>query len=256
MLEKQRLLLLPGFGEDERIFRNVINYFGAYDVEVLDYSDVLPFFSYKSIQLQSFIEAIIKSYDISAKDILIGHSLGGFIAHHIRQRVGCPICMHSSFTDPAKIKVLIGNKFLIKKTIRNGLFRSSMFKKGARLLHSADASKEDMEHVLEKLGNYGSANILKLVYLFFNRKKRFLNWLRSNPDYDFLPNLIIHPKSDNIVNPPDEDYFEVNGNHFSISTHPQQSIFIISNWLRELQQQSKIQPFSFKSERSPLKVAG
>ena len=255
MIEKQRLLLLPGFGEDERIFRNIISYFGAYNVEVLDYTNVLPFFSYKSIHLESFIKSIIRFYAISDRDILIGHSLGGFIAHHIRQKTGSPICMHSSFTHPSKIKILISNKLLVKKTVLNGLFNSLAFRKGAKLLHSTSASKRDMEYVIEKLNSYGNANILKLVYLFFNRKKRILNWLRSRPAYDFSPNLIIHPKNDNIVNPPDEDYFEVNGDHFSIATHPQQSIFIISNWLRELQQQTKIQPFQFQKEHSSLKVA-
>ena len=256
MLKNQRLLLLPGFGEDERIFRNIIVYFGNYDVEVLDYNDVLPSFSYKSIHLQQFIESIINFYDISDRDILIGHSLGGFIAHRIRQEVGCPICMHGSFTHPSKIKVLIGNKFIIKKAIMNGLFSSLAFKKVAKWLHLTSDSKEDMDYVIENLKNYGKRNILKLIYLFFNRKKRFLNWLRTNPGYDFSPNLIIHPKKDNIVNPPDEDYFEVDGDHFSISTHPQQSILIIMNWLRELQQQPKIQLYSFSSEISPLKAVG
>ena len=256
MLKKQRLLLIPGFGEDERIFRNVINYFGNYDVEILDYNSVLRRFSYKSIRLEKFIKAIIEYYSISERDIIIGHSLGGFIAHYIRQEVGCPICMHSSFTDPSKIKPLIGNKLLIKKVILNGLFSSYPFRKAARLLHSTSQSKQDMEYVIEKLDNYGSENILKLIYLFFNRKKRFLNWLRSSPSYDFSPNLIIHPKNDNIVNPPDEDYFEVSGDHFSIATHPQQSFFIMLNWLRELQKQPKISSYSLNKEIHSLKVAG
>jgi len=256
MFRKQRLLLIPGFGEDERIFRNVINYFGNYDVEILDYKKVLLNFSYKSIRLERFIKAMINYYNISEKDILIGHSLGGFVAHHIRQEVGCPICMHSSFTTPSKIKILLGNKLFIKKVILNGLFSSYPFKQGARLLHSMGDSKQDMEYVIEKLGSYGDENILKLVYLFFNRKKRLLNWLRSRPAYDFSPNLIIHPKRDNIVNPPDEDYFEVSGDHFSIATHPQQSIFIMLNWLRELEKQSQNQSYYFNKEIQSLKAVG
>ena len=248
MLIKQRLLLLPGFGEDERIFRNIINYFGNYEVEVLDYRNVLPRFSYESIRLHLFIKSIIKFYNISERDILIGHSLGGFLAHNIRQEIGCPVCLHGSFTDPAKIKILFGNKFIIKKAILNGLFSSYPFRKVARLRHSTNSSKRDMEYVIEKLDCYGNEDILKLVYLLFNRKKRLLNWLRSTPNYDFSPNLIIHPKDDNIVGRPDEDHIVVSGDHFSISTHPQQSIFIIKNWLRELQSQSKIHTYNFNKE--------
>jgi hypothetical protein len=256
MLKKQRLLFLPGFGEDERIFRNIIRYFGAYDVEVLDYRTVLPVFSEKSIQLQSFIRSLINNYTISQNDILIGHSLGGFIAHHIRQEIGCPICLHSSFTDPAKIKVLLRNKFVAETAIQNGFFTSFAFRKGARLLYALKDSKEEMECVLDTLSSYGEENILKLVLLFFNRKKRLLNWLRSSPSYDYAPNLILHPKKDNIISAPDEDYILIPGDHFSIATYPQKSVFIILDWLKELQQQSKIQSHHFHNEISSFKVAG
>lgn len=233
MPANQRLILLPGFGEDERIFRHLIPHLERYELLVMDYRAVLPSLSTAKFNLSRFTKKLIAHYKVTKKDILIGHSLGGFIAHNIRQYVGCSICMHSSFTEPSKIKPLVHNQFLVKKTIMRGLFTSALFKGTARFLFRNTPSQQDLEYVIETLKEYGNENILKLTLLFFKRKKRLLNWLRSTPAYDLPPNLILHPMQDNILAAPDEQHIKIPGDHFSIAIFPLQTVEIIKNWLVE-----------------------
>ena len=109
----KRIILLPGFGEDRRIFRAIMPYFENYNTLIVDYQDLLPNFTIHNIRLEKFVKKLIRTYRITKNDVLIGHSMGGYLAHYIRQRVGCEVCLHSSFTNPKKIKVIVHNKSLI-----------------------------------------------------------------------------------------------------------------------------------------------
>lgn len=230
----RRLVLLPGFGEDERIFRNIIPYFSDFQIEIVNYQNILPQFTRYNVRLERFIRKLVQVYGITKDDILIGHSMGGYLAHHVRQMVGCEACLHSSFVHPSKINFLVNNQFLVQWTIQNGLFQWDVFKLISNWRYLNKPSAQEVQHAVDLLNEYGSLDLLKLTLLFFKRKRRFMNWLRSTPDYELVPSLIIHPDKDKIVAAPDEEHFTVEGDHFSIATHPEQSAKILRNWLNQI----------------------
>lgn len=242
MNREKRIYLLPGFGEDERIFRNLIPHLSGYNTFIVNYEYILSYFTISNITLDKFTRHLVQYYEIQEQDILIGHSMGGYIAHHIRQQVKCSVCMHSSFTHPNKIKFLINNEILVRWSISKGLFDSKALKVLSKWRYKNKPSAQEVEHVLGLLNDYGSSNILKLILLFFKRKRRFMNWLRSTPEYDHPPCLVLHPENDRIVSHPDEHHTLVPGDHFSIVTHATITADVIKEWLdREHSQRTLVE---------------
>lgn len=231
----RRILLLPGYGEDERIFRHLeATLAPSYRYVIVDYKRVLPHFTPANIKLERFIKRLIFTYGITERDILIGHSLGGYLAHHIRQATGCEACLHSSFIHPAKIKILLRSQAIIKQTVGRGILNTTLAKAITQWRYQNQPSAYEIDQVMQLLDEYGAQDVLKLTLLFFRRRKRTLGWLRSRPAYVLPPSLIIHPTADRVVAPPDLPHHSVPGDHFSIVIHPEPSIALIRDWLNGL----------------------
>lgn len=229
-----RIILLPGYGEDERIFRHLEATLTAYRYVIVDYKRVLPHFTTANIKLERFIKRLIFTYSITERDILIGHSLGGYLAHHIRQVTGCEACLHSSFVHPSKIKILLRSQAIIKHTVGRGILNTALAKAITQWRYQNHPSAYEIDQVMHMLDEYGAEDVLKLTLLFFRRRKRTLGWLRSTPAFELAPSLVIHPEADRVVAPPDLPHHAVPGDHFSIVIHPAPSIELIHGWLATL----------------------
>ena len=236
---RKRIVLLPGFGEDKRIFRKIALYLEDYDLLYADYRSVLYQFTSENIELNSFINTLSEYYDINENDILIGHSLGGYISHHLRQQLGCDNCLIASFTNPKKIKLPYNYKKLAKWFTDNGGFTSIPFRQIVRIKYRNSSALPDLENSLEVFEEYGKQDIYKLIRLLQPRWKGLLNWLRPSPA-EVPPSLILHPKKDSIVAPPDEPYIELPGNHFSPATHPDIVGEHLRDWLIRLKREKAI----------------
>ncbi len=226
---KQRLILLPGFGEDDRIFRNLAPQFKQYDILHVDYRDVLRNFNVKDITLRKFIESMIRYYDINDSDILIGHSLGGFIAHQIRQTVDCQNCLIASFTDPSKVKLPVSYKRLMKFLTMKGMFTSKLFKEVVWTTYKRKSSAVEIENVLSVFESYSKEDIYKLIKIVEPQKRKWTKlFVRKQVS---KPSLIIHPASDWIIKRPDEDHIKVKGDHFALATNYEIVGKHLENWL-------------------------
>lgn len=242
MARPRRIILLPGYGEDERIFRHLEATLASYRYVIVDYKRILPHFKPSNIKLERFIKRLIFTYCITERDILIGHSLGGYLAHHIRQVTGCEACLHSSFVHPSKIKILLRSQAIIKHTVGRGVLNTPLAKAITQWRYQNQPSAQEIDQVMHLLDEYGPEDVLKLTLLFFRRRKRTLGWLRSTPAYALPPSLIIHPASDRVVAAPDLPHHSIPGDHFSIVTHPAPSIALIHAWLENLP------PFEWSNE--------
>lgn len=228
----QRIILLPGFGEDGRIFRNIIPHLSAYHIEIIDYNDFLPRFSFSKLNIKDFSQAIVNQYNITHRDLLIGHSMGGYISNHIKEITGSPNCIHGSFLDNRKIKYAIHNKLFMKHSTLRGFFTSKVFKEFLRLRYHNHPSHRDIEIVFEVLENYGAKNIYKQIKLIFEKDKKTLRKLLKDKN-TVLPSLWLHPQSDKIIGSPDHPHIVVPGDHFSIAARPEPVIHHISQWIKE-----------------------
>lgn len=231
----QRIILLPGFGEDDKIFRNLNPYIEGYELLHVDYRDVLRKFNVDNITLKSFIDQMIKYYDITSTDILIGHSLGGFISHQIRQKVDCSNCLIASFTDPSKIKLPVSFKRLIKWLTMSGMFTSKVFKDAIYKTYENKPSVKEIEHTLTVFEDYGKEDIYKLIKIIEPEKRSWTNlFIRRK---SIKPSMIIHPLSDWIVNRPDEAHITVPGDHFALATNFDIVGKHLETWLLSLHQE-------------------
>lgn len=239
MSYRKRIVLLPGFGEDKRIFRKIAPYLSDYELLHVDYRSVLHRFTPENIELPDFISALHEHYGISQDDILIGHSLGGFISHRLRQQLGCDNCLIASFTNPKKIKLPYNYKKLAKWFTDKGGFTSIPFRQIVRIKYRNSTALPDLENSLEVFAQYGKQDIYKLIRLIQPRWKGWLDWLRPAPT-ELSPSLILHPQKDSIVAPPDEQHIKLPGNHFSPATHPEIVGRHLEAWLIRLKREKAL----------------
>jgi len=231
----QRVLLLPGFGEDDKIFRKIKPYLNGYHLLYVDYRDVLRKFEVENITMDKFVDQMIDYYDINENDILIGHSLGGYISHKIKQLVNCPNCLIASFTDPSKIKFPVGFKRVIKLLTMKGMFTSRLFKEMLWKTYQKKPSVEEIEHTLSVFESYDKEDIFKLIKIIEPRKKSWTRIFKKNRIK--RPSLIIHPMSDWIVKSPDESHIKVPGDHFALATYFEIVGQHLEDWMLGMQQE-------------------
>ncbi len=236
MSYRKRIILLPGFGEDKRIFRKLEPYLEGYDLLYADYRSVLHRFSPDDIVVGDFVKELSEYYSIDKEDILIGHSLGGYISHVLRQQLHCDNCLIASFTDTKKIKLPFNYKRLVKWVTHKGLFTSKALKRIIRFKYHKNPAMPELENSLEVFEEYGKEDIYKLIRMIQPRPVGILEWLRSKPE-PLRPSLILHPVRDSIVAPPSEPYIKLPGNHFSPATHPEIVGEHISKWLLQLKRE-------------------
>jgi len=239
MSYRKRIVLLPGFGEDKRIFRKIAPYLNDYELLYIDYRSVLHQFTPDDIEIHNFINALCRHYDINEDDILIGHSLGGFISHHLRQQLGCDNCLIASFTNPKKIKLPYNYKKLAKWFTDKGGFTSIPFRQIVRLKYRNSPALPDLENSLEVFQEYGKQDIYKLIRLLQPRWKGLLKWLLP-VSAEVPPSLILHPKKDSIVAAPDEPHTQLPGNHFSPVTYPELVGEHLEAWLIRLKREKAL----------------
>lgn len=236
MSYRKRIILLPGFGEDKRIFRKLKPYLKGYDLLHADYRSVLHLFSPEDIVVEDFVTALSEHYSIDKEDILIGHSLGGYISHVLRQQLGCDNCLLASFTETKKIKLPFNYKKLVKWFSDKGLFTSSALQQLVWLKYYNKPFILEIENSLEVIQEYGKEDIYKLIRMIQPRSRSILEWLRSKPA-PLLPSLILHPVKDSIIARPSEPHILIPGDHFSHTTHPEIVGGYIEKWLLRLKRE-------------------
>ncbi len=231
----QRVVLLPGFGEDDKIFRKIKPFLNGYSLLYVDYRDVLRKFEVENITMDKFVHELIEYYDINSKDILIGHSLGGYISHKIKQSTDCHNCLIASFTDPSKIKIPVGFKRVIKLLTMKGMFTSKLFKEMLWKTYEKKPSVAEIEHTLSVFDSYNKEDIYKLIKIIEPKKKSWTRLFRKNRTK--RPSLILHPMSDWIVKSPDEEHIKVPGDHFALTTYFEIVGQHLEDWLLSLHQE-------------------
>lgn len=209
-----RLIFIPGFAEDESIFSKITPLITG-DKLVLNSWKLLGNERRDDFNVLKFAQEFIATYNITGQDVLIGHSMGGWIAYHVKHLIGCRIIHIASLTNTDRIKPPVFNNgfayWLIRKRVAFNSFTiriASLFN-----LYHHSYSKEIFMYLANGLIKGNAENIVNQLKVILNPVDAVIT---------VQPDLRIHAKEDTILKPPVEPYYRVNGDHFMLYTHPEE----------------------------------
>lgn len=203
---EQKIYLLPGFGEDAFVFDALKVYFKNYKLIDVNYRKSLDDIKYSEIDVWLFAKKLIKEYEITTNDILIGHSMGGYFSFVIRELISCEIVMVASFSDPNKVRRAVNKKWVNLAIAKLGLLGTSFFQNVLLKPSKGKYFEKEVEKVVRNFSSFSRSQISKMMKLSFG--KPIISNL-ENP-------LRIHAKDDVIVRPPDEKYAVCSLGHFCL----------------------------------------
>lgn len=219
-----RLFFIHGFGETENIFSKLAPILEGEKIYV-NLWDSLGNNRPPDLHIIDFARELVQKYSIQKNDIVIGHSLGGWLAHHIKHVNGNRIVQIASWTSPQKVMTPIKNKALLVWMVRRGLVFNSFSKnyltKWYKNLPSEAVYNEIIDHMIASDRRCLTSQ-LKLVVG------------RAKEPVVAVPDLRIHAKKDKVIRYPDEPFIEVTGDHFTLYTHPKDVATPIQQFLSTL----------------------
>ena len=208
-----RILFIHGFGEDEAIFSKITPAIAGEHV-LLNVWDLLGNEPRPDINVLDFSKEIVDKYAITKGDVIIGHSMGGWIAYHIKQITGSPIIQIASWTHFGRVILPISKPSIIYWSVRNGLF-FNRFQKGLYTFfgYQNKPSKEIFRTIFDRLIESHKENTINQLRLI----------LTPVPEQvSIQPDLRIHAQKDIVIRPPREPFHLVSGDHFTLYTSPQE----------------------------------
>lgn len=97
-----RLIFIPGLGEDSSIFDKIHPHMEGEKV-FLNNRILLGDKPRPSLNALQYARELVDRFEITRQDVIIGHSMGGWIAFHIKHLVQCPIIQIGTWTDGRKV---------------------------------------------------------------------------------------------------------------------------------------------------------
>jgi len=209
----KRLLLLPGYLEDGTIFdtlrpllppaRQVL----AIELEP-EFAQWRPL---GAVNAATFARHLVQRYRIGPQDVLIGHSMGGWIAAHLKAQTGAAAILLSSFTDQHKVVARPRNPLLLALYAWSGVGRSRWLRERAKRGYLFDESRELYGRLADGMARHPRRYVHRQLQVLF----------APVPPLAVLPELRIHSLADNVVLPPDEPFVEIPGDHFAHYYYPE-----------------------------------
>jgi len=165
---------------------------------------------------------LARKYDIGPADVLLGHSMGGWIAAHLKQLTGARAILLNSFTDQAKIVSDVRHPTLLALYAWSGLMQSRFMRQRFRRDYRRDESRALHTELVEGLPGFRRRYLHQQLQVLF----------APAPPLTVQPDLRIHARRDNVIRPPDEPFVEIPGDHFAHVFYPQQAAEAILQVLR------------------------
>lgn len=220
-----RTIFIPGFGEDETIFNRLTPLIPG-EKMVLNIWKLVEEYGGNTINAINFAREFISKYQVKDRDVLIGHSLGGWIAYHVKHLVNCPIIQVASMTNTDRIIPPVINHPAFYWAIKKGLvFNSFTQWLSLLLVYNNRPSKEIFAYITDMLKNGNKNDVKKQLQIILKEVDEAIS---------VQPDLRIHSPKDTILKPPEEPYYQVPGDHFALYTHPEEVCLPISNFLKKI----------------------
>ncbi|MDB5239494.1 MAG: hypothetical protein JWP57_119 [Spirosoma sp.] len=207
-----RIFLIHGYVEDPTIFDKLVPLLPSTDYVPINLAD--EFMRWKPagrIDVRLLAQYLIDYYGITSHNVVIGHSLGGWVAINIKQLSGAAAIQLASFTDQAKIKFPIHNLTVIKFLVNSGITQSQTVNRVLKKLYPFPESRDLYNHLLDSLMQMSRLYVWQQLQALF----------APVPKLMVQPDLRVHARHDSIVAPPDETFVEVPGDHFGLVFYPE-----------------------------------
>lgn len=212
-----RLILIHGYLEDPSIFDNLAPLLMPAYFEPITLQD--EFVRWKTAEPRSAVpvnartvaQYLVNRYKITAEDVVIGHSMGGWIAINIKELTGAKVIQLSSWTDQKRINFPVTNLTVLKGMLFSGLTQSNWLRNYFKKVYPFPESKE----LYVKLVNDGRQ--MPKAYIYWQQQILFA----PVPTLTVVPDLRVHALPDNVVFPPTEPFVEVPGDHFTLYCQPE-----------------------------------
>ena len=209
-----RIIYIPGLGEKPNIFDNIAPHIACTERIFLDNWELLGNIYKKEIDVLEYASALVAKYNLFRDDVIIGHSMGGWIAYHIKHLVNCRIVQVASWTDTKKIIGPTSNLSLIYFLTKSGLyFNRFMQQYTLRKFYKGKPSEPIFTETFNRVRKGNSSNVLNQLNIVFKPVKTIVK---------VIPDLRIHSNEDAIIHIPSEPFVEVPGDHFCLYTHPKE----------------------------------
>ncbi len=219
-----RIIFIAGMGEDETIFDNIAPHIAG-DQLILSSWKIIPDEPWNDINGLSFARSFIARYNITKEDVLIGHSMGGWIAWFVKHYTGCTVIQVSSLTNTDRLVLPLGNIPLVYWAIRAG-FAFNVFTKWllSVVQYNYRPSKYIYRYIMDLFIHGNRQNTVNQLRLILNPVPEKIT---------VQPDLRIHGSNNSILKPPKEPYVQVPGDHFSLYTFPAKVYEPINKFLQK-----------------------
>jgi len=212
-----RLILIHGYVEDSSIFDNLAPLLLPATLLPINLKDEFARWnpsgprSVGPINARQLAQYLADYYQITADDVLIGHSMGGWVAINIKELTGATTIQLGSWTDQKKINFPVRNLRVLRWMLSSGLMQSTWLRDYFKKLYPFPESKELYVRLVDE-GRHLSRD-----YVYQQQMTLFA----PVPPLTVQPDLRIHARPDNVVFVPAEEFVEVPGDHFSLYYHPE-----------------------------------
>jgi pimeloyl-ACP methyl ester carboxylesterase len=207
----KRLLLLPGYLEDGNIFDTLRPLLPPAQVEVIELEPALSQWQPRGpVSAVTLARYLAERYSIGAADMVIGHSMGGWIAAHIKAETGAIAVLLSSFTDQHKVVAASRNPLLLGLYAYLGLGRNRWLRERAKRQYQFEESRTLYAQLADGMVRIPRRHVHRQLQVLF----------APVPPLAVLPELRVHALADNVVRPPDEPFLEIPGDHFAHYYYP------------------------------------
>jgi pimeloyl-ACP methyl ester carboxylesterase len=204
-----RLIFIHGLGEEPGIFDAIAPALPGEKIFIDNWKEIGA-----EDNAWQYAQSLVQRYVVKPDDVVIGHSLGGWVGIHMKQHSGCRVIQLASWTNPHKIIRPFGLPDSLSLWLaRNGLYFSTVVRGIIeRKQYRGKPSRDLFISTFDRLMNSERSRVVAQLRILLNPTGHPLT---------VAPDLRVHARGDTLVRIPDEPFAEVPGDHFMLMTFPE-----------------------------------
>ncbi len=205
-----RVFLIHGYVEDPTIFDELVPLLPPAEYVRIHLADEFARWQPTGpLNVRLLAQYLAKRYRITATDVVIGHSMGGWVAVNVKEVTGAVAIQIGSWTNQKKILFPTDNLTVIKFLVASGFTQSRVLVNYFKKRYRFEESRALYNRLVDGMRH------MSRPYLWQQQQTLFA----KVPPLTVQPDLRIHARRDNVVRYPDEPYVDVPGDHFCLVCH-------------------------------------